>query len=177
MRILSIILGVFLVSGGFSMMLTPGITFLSVGWLIGFLFIFAGINLVVDYIKNRKDEHIHVWDLIGGILAIILGGLILASPYVMVLAKVLSVYVFTFWMIISGFLRVASAFKSKKNGDKGWVWALILGLLTVAVGIYALFNILISAIAMGWMLGFYVLLSGMNLISIGLTAGKTESAE
>lgn len=159
------------------MMLSPAVTFLSVGWLMGFLFIFAGINLVVDYAKNRKDEHINLWDLIGGILAIVLGSLILISPYVMVVAKVLTVYVFTFWMIISGFLRLASAFQARKNGDKGWVWALILSILTIGVGIYALFNILISALVIGWMLGFYVLISGMNLITIGLASGKQQAAE
>lgn len=175
MRIISIILGMFLVSGGFSMMLSPGITFLSVGWLLGFVFIFAGINIVIDYIANRKDEHINLWDLIGGILAIVLGTLILISPYVMIVAKVLTVYVFTFWMIISGFLRLASAFQMKKNNDKHWAWAIIFGLLTIAVGVYALFNILISALAIGWMLGFYVLISGMNLISMGFASGRAHS--
>lgn len=176
MRVISIILGVFLVSGGFSMMMTPAITFLSVGWLLGFVFIFAGVNLVVDYAQNRKDEHINIWDLIGGIMAIILGMLILISPYVMIVAKVLSVYVFTFWMIISGILRLVSSLKARKHGDKGWIWGMLLSIFTTAIGIYALFNIFISALAMGWLLGFYVLISGMNLISIGVASGK-QTAE
>lgn len=176
MRIISIILGMFLVSGGFSMMVTPGITFLSVGWLLGFVFIFAGINLVIGYSKNKKDAHVNIWDLIGGLLAIVVGTMILISPYVMVIAKILSVYVFTFWMIISGFLRLISSFQTRKNGEKGWVMPLVLSLFTIAAGIYALFNIFISALAMGWLLGFYVLLSGMNLIAIGIS-GENKSAQ
>lgn len=175
MRVISVILGMILVSGGFSMMLTPGITFLSIGWILGFVFIVSGINLVIDYAKNRKDEHINLWDLIAGLLAIVLGVLILISPYVMIVAKVLSVYVFTFWMIASGLLRFISSFQARKNGDRGWIWSLLLSLFTIAIGVYALFNILISALAMGWLLGFYVLLSGMNLISIGFASGKQSA--
>lgn len=176
MRIISVMLGVFLIFGGFSMMVTPGLTFLSVGWIVGFLFLMAGINSIIDFVRHRKEGHITKWDLLGGILSLVFGLLILMSPYVMVIAKIMTVYVFNFWLIASGILRIVAALEAKKNGSKGWIWVLILAILTVVLGVYALFNILVTAVAMGWMLGFFVLMSGFNLISAGTMYGKNENA-
>lgn len=175
MRVISIIMGFFLVFGGFSMMMNPGMAFLSVGWILGFVFIVSGINQVVDYIAHKKNGDISKWDLVNGILGLIFGTLILLSPYVMIIAKIMTVYVFNFWLIISGILRIAAAFEIKKAGGKGWIWVALLAVLTVAVGFYALFNILVSAVAMGWMLGFFVLMSGINYISAGFTLKEKEA--
>lgn len=175
MKILSIVLGVLMIFGGFTMMITPGITFLSVGWLIGFVFILSGINAIVDYLMHRKEGHITQWDLIAGILSAAMGILILSSPYVMILAKGAIIYFFNFWMIISGVLRIIAAVQMRKEGSRHWIWVMILAVLSVALGIYALFNILVMAVAIGWMMGFFVMMSGINLIGLGIPSDKGGS--
>ena len=172
MRVLSIILGILLVIGGFFMMLTPGITFLSLGWLIGFVFLFAGVSLIIGYFTGRKTKTSSVWDLIFGILSCVLAIAILVSPYAEFLADTLLIYFFDFWLIFGGILRIISSFQMKKAGDHSWVWVLVIAILSVIIGVYALFNMMVSAIAISWLVGFFVILSGFNLLGFGTTKGS-----
>ncbi|MDL2253182.1 DUF308 domain-containing protein [Ruminococcaceae bacterium OttesenSCG-928-I18] len=171
MKVLSIILGILLIVGGFYMMFTPGITFLSVGWLIGFVFLLAGVNAIVDYFVGKRKGTSSVWDLVGGILCGILGVIILVSPYAEFLADTVLIYVFDFWLIIGGIVRIAGSIQMKKAGDRSWIWVLIIAILSVLLGAYALFHIVVSAVAIGWLLGFIVIMSGFNLIGLGTSLG------
>lgn len=54
MRILTIILGVFLVIGGIYCMLTPVATYSAIGWIIGAAMLIEGVASVITWSERRR---------------------------------------------------------------------------------------------------------------------------
>ena len=177
MKVLSIVLGILLVLGGFFMMITPGVTFASMSWVVGFLLLLAGVNWVVEYFTNRKKGTASVWTVIGGVLCGLLGGLVLINPLLGLLADGLLIYAFDFWLIIGGILRIVASVQMKKAGDHSWGWVLAFAIVSVLVGLYALFHIIASALAIGMLVGVVVLISGINVIASASSGGAAGGGE
>ncbi len=171
MKAVSIILGILLAIGGFFLMLTPGMTFASMSWVVGFLLLFAGVNSVVEYFVNRKTGTQSISEIVIGILCGLLGILVLVNPLVGLLTDGLLIYAFDFWLIIGGVIRIGRSVQMKKEGDKSWVWVLVFAILSVLVGFYALFNIIASAMAIGLLAGAVVLMNGISMIAASSAMG------
>ncbi len=171
MKVLSIILGVLLIMGGFFLMLTPGATFASMSWVVGFLLLLSGVNSVIDFFMSRKSGKKSGWGLIGGILLGLLGIAVLISPYNGLFTDVVLIFAFDFWLIIGGILRIIASVQLKKAGNASWGWVLAFAILSVVAGLYALFHIVASALAIGILVGVVVLISGFNLIAAASVAG------
>ncbi len=165
MKVISIILGILLIMAGIFMVMTPGITYTSMSWMIGCLLILAGANGFVQYFSADKTAKKPVWELIFGILSLILGGIVLINPMTGLLVELALTYAFDFWLILGGITRVGHAFTMRKNKERNWGWSIAMGILSVVVGVYALFHIGTLALAIGMMVGVAVMMSGFNLIS------------
>ncbi len=176
MRVVSIILGVLLVMAGIFMVMTPGVTFASMGWVIGFLLIFSGATGIAQYFTAKKGEKKSKWELFGGIASAVLGGIVLINPVVGLFIEVALAYAFAFWMIFSGVMRIGQAFTMRKSKEKNWGWVLTMAILSVVVGGYALFHVAVSALAIGIMVGVAVMMSGFNTIAgSSATGGGTST--
>ncbi len=173
MKVLSIIVGVLLAVGGFLLMMTPGMTFSSISWVIGILLVFAGVSAVVDFFASRKNGTHSVTEIVIGVLCGILGILVLVNPFISLLADGLLIYAFDFWLIIGGVMRLVRSIQMKKEGDKSWVWVLVFAILSVLVGVYALFNIILSAMAIGLLAGAVVLMNGISMIVASSAMGSS----
>lgn len=171
MKIITIILGVILVIGGIFCMVYPAATFSTLGWLVGILLLISGINAIGNFAGGRKAGAANTWDLVYGILTLILAVIILFSPLAAGITDVVLVYMFAFWMLIGGIIRIGGSVALMRMKNKGWIWMLILGLLMIVLGIYGFFHPLVNAIAMGWMMGFFIIFQGFNLIGVGSTLG------
>ena len=170
---MTIIMGVLLTIGGFFCMLTPFSTFRSVGWIIGVVLLVAGINLIVDYFMHRKNGGVTSWDLLGGILTVVLALFILyRHGYYGNLLDSLIVVLFGVWMLLSGIFRIAGSMQLKKVGVSSWFWILLSGVVSLVLGIYGLVNPYVFKFAIGWMLGFYIIMQGINMLTLGFAIGK-----
>lgn len=171
MKIITIVLGVILVIGGIFCMVYPAATFSTLGWLVGILLLISGVNAVANYVRGRKVGLANVWDLVYGILTLILATVILFSPLAAGITDVILIYMFAFWLLIGGIIRIVGSIALMRLKNRGWIWMIILGLLMVVLGIYSFFHPMVNAIAMGWMMGFFIIFQGFNLIGIGSTLG------
>lgn len=178
MKVATIVMGILLAIGGFLCALTPIGTFLMIGWVIGFILLVAGINLIVDYFTRRKDRTVTGWELAGGVLTVALALFILyrhGIGNVPISDRVLNdiiLILFGAWMLISGTFRIASAMKLKQLGEKSWGWLLFGGILSIIIGIYGLVNPYAFKFAIGWMIGFSIMMQGINMIMLGASMGK-----
>ena len=77
MRFLTIITGIFFIAGGVYLVSQEGITFLSVAFVIGVLFLVAGLIEVISHNAYRGDEDAGSWVLIDGLTTFVLGALII----------------------------------------------------------------------------------------------------
>jgi uncharacterized membrane protein HdeD (DUF308 family) len=100
--------------------------------------------------------------LLGGIAAVVFGILAFINPGVAL--AVLALY-FAAWVLVDGVVNIVGAFQ---NRDKdGWVWLLLMGILGVIVGAYALLNPPVSMVAFLYVVSFMAILLGISLIALG----------
>lgn len=171
MKVLTIILGILLIIGGIFCIATPGSTFLSIGWLVGLGFLLAGIDEIVMYWSRRYLRS--GWALAGGILTALLGGFLLFNSWANFFADMVILYMTGAFLILAGIFRIVTAVQSRHLSHT-WGWMLALGILTILVGGYSLFHPTVAAIALGWLIGFYVILAGIEMIQLGINLPRSS---
>lgn len=172
-RILGIIGGVLIIMLGVSCLLTPIETYGIVGWLIAIALIMDGVGKVMLWNDLRKAGVHDVWAMVGGILSCILGVVLACSQALMVAVDIFIAYIVGAWILIAGCVRIARSFSmrhvQKELGDKvlgaNWDLALITGILMVVLGIFCLANPVLVMIALGWQIGFALIVGGASLIT------------
>ena len=127
---LSIITGLLMIVLGGLFLAQPGLSLASIIWLVGIFAIVYGVFLVIAGIAGRHDGG--GWGIAVGVLAVIMGIVVLAWPAATSLAIL---YIIAAWAIISGIADIVGAFAGGISGGRR-VWLVILGLIGIAVGIY-----------------------------------------
>ncbi len=154
-KIVSVILGILMIVSGIYCLATPGITFLAVGWIIGFNMILAG-----------------------AIVSLIFGIVLLGSNAMQLSVDLFVAYMAAIWLIVIGILRLIRSsrlhqfhktFDTKVIAKRWWV-VMLNGILLIVLGILSMMNPSITAFAIGTMMGLNVLFAGINLISTACAA-------
>ncbi len=171
MKVINIILGVLLSILGIWCMFTPFTTFLAffelAGWFIGLGLTIMGISGIVSYFSKHKEGNVTGWDLTAGILTLIFGILVLSNSFIQLSLDIFMFWFCIIWLIAIGILKIANSISLKQIGSSVWGFVLTVGILAVLLGIFAIFNVGAFAIAEGWIISFFILMSGFNLISLG----------
>lgn len=164
MKLFTIILGVLLTIGGFICIFTPGRTFLSSGWALGFMVLVSGVNMTALYFKNRKEASAS--SLIGGILLALLGIFAMVSLPTRAMTDLFIAYAFGAGILIYGIFQIVSSMKSKET-KSSWGFVLAFGILDVLLGGYCFIHPLVSAMTVGVLIAFVIITQGFNLIALG----------
>ena len=100
--------------------------------------------------------------LLSGIAAVVFGVLAFMNPG---LALTVLALWFAAWLLVDGAVNIAGAVG---NRDKdGWVFILVMGILGVLVGGYALLNPPVSMLAFLYVVSFMAIVLGISLIAMG----------
>ena len=158
---LSIITGLLMIVLGGLFLAQPGLSLASIIWLLGLFAIAYGIFLVIAGIAGRHEGG--GWVIAGGVLAVIMGIVVLAWPAATSLAVL---YIIAAWAIISGVADIAGAFAGGISGGRR-VWLIIIGLLGIAVGIYFFVHPVTGVLALLWVVGVYLVALGILRIIAG----------
>ena len=159
MKVLSVIFGVLMAILGISLTFTPLRTFMSSGYYLAIMLVVYGSIGIINAITSKKYNLNFVLSIIGFI-----GGLLLfALPRFILLTDAILVYSMSVWFIFEGVVGIINSLRLKKNSSKKWGWVLALGIIGVIVGIYSIFHPLLSAVAMGVLIGIYFVQSGLTL--------------
>ena len=170
MKIVSIIVGIILVIGGIFCIASPAATFLSIGLAIGFLLLISGINQITSFFPRSSGSS--VWELIGGILTVVVAALLIISVPAEIIADVVLIYIFAAWILISGIMRIFTAAKFK---PPYWGFGVAVGILSAILGVYSFFHPIITAFALGILIGLWVIIYGFSIIMLGIALpGKKE---
>lgn len=170
MAVLCVILGIIMIIGGFSCMFTPLATLAAVGFILGPLLLVFGIVGIVRAIQEKGG----VLEWILCILAVILGIYALVNPGSTLVFDGIIVYLFAAFFLIEGVIQIVIAFQTKVV-NKNWYWHLIAGILAVILGIYLLVHPMVSAVTVGVLIGFFFIVCGFGLISLGMGGGEAEA--
>ena len=116
----------------------PEETIKVISYILGGIFIVIGIARVIGYIYARGKSDFYNFDIIFGILAIILG--IVTIIYSNMIATFLNLIVGV-WIIYSALVRLNVSIKLKnKVNNRAWIYTLILAIIMLVCGLYVIFN-------------------------------------
>lgn len=164
MRLLNMLMGVLLVIAGIFMIANEGITFISVAFVVGLLFIIAGIAEVISCNSYRGDEGDRAWVLIDGLIMLAIGILIILNKLV---ADVTVPLVLGFWVLTSGIGNMVRALDKREAKDAYFYGYLIIGILNVIVGAYMFFNNDLLMMSVIVQVGLCTLAQGVNAFMVG----------
>jgi uncharacterized membrane protein HdeD (DUF308 family) len=160
---LSIITGLLMIVLGGLFLAQPGLSLATIIWLVGIFAIVYGVFIAVSGIAGRQESR--GWAIAVGVLAVIMGIVVLAWPAATSLAVL---YIIAFWAIITGVADIAGAFMKGHTGGQR-VWLLIVGLLGIVVGVVFLVNPGSGILALLWLAGIYLVALGLLRIITGFT--------
>lgn len=119
---------------GLVLLLIPGTLNKLIGILIGVALLVVGVIAILKYIKDKENSG--SLSLVSGILYAVLGGIIIIYPYSIINLVTICLGVY---MIINGLLKLKLAFMLKNITDK-WIGTLIMGIITIILGLLLVFN-------------------------------------
>ncbi len=108
-----------------------------ISYIVGGMFIVIGIIKSVDYFISKGKYDFYNYDLIYGIIAIIIG---LFTIFCSGLIESMFRIIIAFWIIYSGLVRLSLSLKLHVAQIRMWNVSLILSIIMIIGGIYILFQ-------------------------------------
>lgn len=165
-KVLSIILGVLMVIGGFYCIAQPLLTDDILMWfLIGAGFVSSIVN-ICTWGSKKKLGQANGWDLAGAIISLIVTIVLIANMAARFAAVVIVIYILMAWILIMGILKIVMSVQVKKDPvlGKGWGLMLTMGILMILAGLSGLLHPLGAGIAFGMIVGINIVVSGFTFI-------------
>jgi uncharacterized membrane protein HdeD (DUF308 family) len=160
--------GILLIVAGLAALALPLFASLAVEAVVGWAFVIAGISQLL-YVFRAKGWGGFAWQLLIGAV-FLLGGFTLITNPVAGLISLTLVIIATF--IASGVLKILVGFRLRPMD--GWGWFVLLGLLSLAVGLL-IWNRMPSSAAwsLGLLVGIDFLSTGLVFVRFGYLTGQT----
>ena len=171
MMVVSIILGILLVIGGFSCLFTPLATFLSAGHFITILLLVYGVLGIVRFCTKKAGG----LEFFVSILAVIAGVVALTRPGRELVNDRLLLYIIASWLFVQGAVSIILAIQARHE-RRGWFWGVIVGILGVLAGVYSFAHPILTAVTAGVLIGFYFIQTGFDMIVLGCAVGAVRDA-
>ena len=172
-RIITIILGVVMIVTGVYCLFTPAMTYLSVGYIVGFNMVLDAVGGIVTWSDRKNRGTADVWTLIGAILSLIFGVILLGSAAMQLIVDMMIVYIAAAWLTVIGVIRIIRAAKLRKIhkefethilGKRWWV-IMLMGIALVACGVFSFAKPSGLMIAIGINFGVNIIAAGACLIA------------
>src|SRR5438874_3121001 len=141
----------------------PGLTVAVLVLLFGAWVLVDGVFRIVGAIGHRASDPDWGWQLVIGILGIIIGFLTFHAPAITALALVIYIAA---WALMIGATEIAVAFKLRREIKGEWFF-ILMGLLSIVFAIMLLWNPLPGALALVWLIASYAIVFGFLGIILG----------
>ncbi len=122
---------------GIFIIVKPDLAVKIVSYILGGIFIAIGIVKIVDYYISKGKYDFYNYDLVYGIIAIIIG---LVTIFCNNLIGSMFRIVIAIWIIYSGIMRLSLSLKLQAVGINLWSISLVLSVLMIIAGIYVFFQ-------------------------------------
>lgn len=168
-RTLFLIQGVIMVILGILAIAEPVVATLAIDIFIGWLFIIGGIVRLVATFQSRSAPGFW-WSILIGVLAIIVGFILVGKPMQGVLTLTMVLIVM---FLVEGVLQIIAALEFRKALASSWVWLIISGVIDIVLaGLILAGWPGTAAWAIGLLVGINLLFAGIALTMTALAAGK-----
>ena len=170
MGVLTVILGILLMVGGFCAIFTPFATFLAAGYIIGIALFIYGIFALVRAIQTKGGA----LPIITSILALVVGFLAVFRPGGTLAVDFLILIFIAIWFLVQGVTSLVTSIRYRKE-IPGWGLGVASGIFGIAAGIISFIFPHAEMFAVGILIGIFLLEAGLSLITVGsIFGGRRE---
>ena len=141
----------------------PVMAAVTLVWFFGAWVLIDGIFRIIGAIRHRDSDSDWGFNLIIGILGVIVGLLTFHAPGVTALALV--VYIAA-WALMIGATEIALAIKMRREIKGEW-FLILMGLASIIFAALLLWNPLAGAAALIWIIAWYAMIMGVLAIIFG----------
>jgi len=165
--VLFLVEGVVLLVLGATAVVLPPLATLAVTILFGWLFLVSGIvGLFTTYWLRHAPGF--WWSLVSAILALVVGGMLLASPLTGAFSLTLLLIAF---FVVEGAASIMFAFDHKRELSGRWGWMLASGVIVLLLALMILAGLPgTAAWALGLLVGINMVFGGAALIAMAMHA-------
>lgn len=164
-----IIISAIMIALGIFMIIMPQTSVSLVGTVCAIFMIVCGIIKLIGYFSKDLFRLTFQYDLIYGVLLIVLGAVMLLHPenLIKVICVVIGVAV-----LFDGLTKVQTAMDSKRFGLKYWWLIMAAAIFSCIIGAFMLFRPFDGAVAMAIMIGISLVIDGVTNLCTAITAIK-----
>jgi len=141
----------------------PGLTVAVLVLLFGAWVLVDGVFRVIGAFGHRESDREWGFDLVIGIMGIIIGFLTFHAPRITALALIIYIAA---WALMIGATEIALAIKLRREIKGEW-FLILMGLLSIVFAIMLLWNPLPGALSLVWLIGSYAIVFGILGIILG----------
>jgi uncharacterized membrane protein HdeD (DUF308 family) len=142
----------------------PGLTLAVLVILFGAWVLVDGVFRVIGAIGHRASDPDWGWQIVIGILGIIIGFLTFRSPAITALALVIYIAA---WALMIGVSEIVVAIKLRREIKGEW-FLILMGLCSIVFAVLLLWNPLVGAATLILLIGCYAIVFGVLGIFFGL---------
>lgn len=172
MKIFGLVTGALVTILGLSIMLTPLRMYFLIGWVIGIVLTCNGLSLLLSGIKKEKKNKGLTFI---GIVTTLVGIILLVTDLQQLLTEIIIVYLITGGIMFSGLVECIIGFNLKKRG-KNPVPALLIGGISLAVGLAGIIFHDATVKVIGLVVGYHIVRIGITIFMATYNGGKVVNA-
>ena len=158
-----VIRGIFAIVFGIIAFVYPGLTIATLVLFFGAWVLIDGIFRIVGAIGHRASDPDWGWQLVIGILGIVVGLLTFHAPQITALALVIYIAA---WALMIGASEIAIAVKMRREIKGEW-FLILTGLASIVFAVLLLWNPIAGAAAVIWLVAWYAVVIGILAIFFG----------
>ena len=141
----------------------PGLTIATLVLFFGAWVLIDGIFRIVGAIGHRASDPDWGWQLVIGIIGIIVGLLTFHAPQITALALIIYIAA---WALMIGASEIALAIRLRKEIKGEW-FLILMGLASIIFAVLLMWNPAPGALALIWLIGSYAIVFGLLAIFFG----------
>lgn len=141
----------------------PGLTIATLVLFFGAWILIDGIFRIVGAIGHRASDPDWGWQLVVGLLGIVVGLLTFHAPQITALALVIYIAA---WALMIGASEIALAVKMRREIKGEW-FLILMGLASIVFAVLLLWNPIAGAAAVIWLIAWYAVVLGILAIFFG----------
>lgn len=122
---------------GLILILRPDDIMAIIAYVIGAIFIAAGVIKIINYMQNKGQSDLYNYELIYGIMAAVLGLIVIIHKES--ISRIFGI-IMGMWIIYSSVVRFSSAIKLRVLNNNIWIYSVVIAIIMFICGLYIALN-------------------------------------
>lgn len=154
---------------GLIILFNPNETIALLSLILGIIIMIIGIGKIISYIILRKESNFSNYDLIYGIIAIVISIIMLANANAF--ATIVRVII-GIWIAYTGIIKLIYALNLKSLSSSSWIAVMIMAIITIIAGVYIAIDSSILIMVFGVILIAYAVIDIIEQIIFMINVNK-----